>query len=53
MELSCQDTAAKATMSVDCSSRKSNGNDGSKIISDNSDSIDSNMAVSKGFLKYQ
>lgn len=44
----------KATVSVACSSCKSNGNDGGKIMSDKGDvSINANMAVSKGFLKYQ
>ena len=54
MELSRWDTAAKATLSVTCSSHKSNSDDGSKIMSDKGDvSIKANVAVSKGFLKYQ
>lgn len=53
MELPRWDTAAKATMSVTCSFPKSNGSDGSKIMSDKGDvSINANMAVPKGFLKY-
>jgi len=52
--LSCWDTAAKATVSVACSAHKSNGNGGSKKRLDKGDvSINANMAVSKGFLKCQ
>lgn len=54
MELSHWHTAAKATVSVACSSRKSDGNDGSNIMSDKCDvNINANVPVSKGFLKYQ
>lgn len=44
--------AAKAAVSIACSSFKSNGNDGSKIMSGKGDvSINVNMVVSKGFFE--
>lgn len=54
VELSHRDTAVKAAMSVTCSCHGSNGNNSSKIRSDEGDaSINYNGLVSKGFLKHQ